>query len=142
MAEQGRSSPRRFAVEGVDPETGKTCAIIVSSARIRAARRSKGQLLEAARLVPGMLQRPVAVFRGLMRDSDEPHAGFGWYCYCGVPDVAYSQDGTPRPPRPNRVFLVFVNEEKVAYNWYWAKSSPDRPDLPMDYQARFRERLL
>ena len=98
--------------------------------------------MEAAWLLPAALQKPSAVFRGLMRDADEPHAGHGWCCYCLLPDVAFARDGSRRPLRPNRVFLVFVNEAKVAYNWYWAQCAKDHADLPIDYVTRFRERLL
>jgi hypothetical protein len=40
------------------------------------------------------------------------------------------------------VYLVFVNDEGVAYNWRWEKAEPEQPDLPVDHQTRFKKRLL
>jgi hypothetical protein len=91
--------------------------------------------------VPLVLQAPVAVFEGLRRDEDEDRAGYGWRCYCRVPDRAYRSDGTQRPPYPGQVYLVFVNDEGVAYNWRWEKADPDDPNLPDDYSSRFQRRL-
>ena len=106
--------------------------------------RSEGQIKEAATTVPMVLQKPRAVFRGLMRDGDEPRAKSeeGWLCYCGVPAVAYNADGSERAPWPNEVFLVFVSSEKVVYNWYWSPCDPQNPELPEGYLERFKERAL
>jgi hypothetical protein len=45
-------------------------------------------------------------------------------------------------PYPGQVYLVFLNDEKVAYNWRWEKADPDQPGLPMDHEDRFKQRLL
>ena len=54
----------------------------------------------------------------------------------------HRSDGTETNPYPNQVYLVFVNDEGVAYNWRWEKADPDAPTLPIDYETRFRTRLL
>lgn len=59
-----------------------------------------------------------------------------------MPPHSYRADGTQAPPYPGQVFLVFVNDEKVAYNWRWEKSDPQDPDLPQGWQERFKQRLL
>jgi len=40
------------------------------------------------------------------------------------------------------VFLVFVNDEGIAYNWRWEKADEDEPDLPRRFKTRFKKRLI
>jgi hypothetical protein len=96
---------------------------------------------ECGVIVPQILQHPTAVFEGLRQDEDEDRQGVGWRCYCGIPEHAYHSDGSERSSYPGQVYLVFVNDEGVAYNWRWEKAAPDDPDLPQNHQDRFRERL-
>jgi hypothetical protein len=37
---------------------------------------------------------------------------------------------------------VFVNDERVAYNWRWEHADPDDHRLPVGYKDRFRDRSL
>ena len=83
------------------------------------ARRSLGHAKECAYIVPEILLNPTAIFEGLRRDEDEDRTGFGWRCFCGIPQNSYRADGTTAPPYPAQVYLVFVNDERVAYNWRW-----------------------
>jgi len=132
-----------LAVRAVHPRDGKPFSIQVSYAKLQAARRrSLGQVLEAAHLVPEVLQKPLAVFQGLRREADEPERGENWLCYCGRPARAYHANGRPRPPWPGEVFLVFVNDERIAYNWYWTEADPKDANLPLDHSVRFKERVL
>ncbi len=101
-----------------------------------------GHAKECAYVVPMILQQPTAVFEGLRRDEDEDRTGYGWRCYCGIPERAYSADGTAMRPYPGQVYLVFVNDEGVAYNWRWEPADPEDPRLPAGYQDRFRRQLL
>jgi hypothetical protein len=128
----------------VEPKDGTTtCEIQISYDRMQAvARRSMGHAKECAFTVPRILQGPTAIFEGLRRDEDEDRWGYGWRCYCGVPEQSFRRDGTPAPPYPGQVYLVFVNDEKVAYNWRWEKADPDNPRLPIDHETRFKQRLL
>ena len=87
------------------------------------------------------MQNPTAIFEGLREAEDEDRRGVGWLCYCGVPSKAYHADGTPRAAYPLQVYLVFVNDERVAYNWRWEKADKDDPQLPRNYQTRFRKRV-
>lgn len=142
--ERGVKRTRIFETTAVDPETGRSCRVTFEHQKLAdVARRSKGQVLEASRVVREILQRPYAIFEGLRRDDDEPRGhAFGWRCYCGIPSRAYSRDGAPMEPRPDRVFLVFVTDEGVAYNWRWEPCSDDDPNLPVDYRERFRSRRI
>lgn len=89
-----------------------------------------------------ILQKPTAVFEGLRRDEDEDRRGYGWRCYCGVPDHSYRVDGTEGPPYPGQVYVVFVNSDGIAYNRRWEKCDSEDPRLPENYRARFRKKLL
>jgi len=137
--------PRRrdgITLEAVDPPGGK-CRVQVAYERMQVVgRRSLGHAQECGHLVPMVLQHPTAVFEGLCRDDDEDRRGVGWRCYCGVPDRAYYADGAMRPPYPGQVYLVFVNDERVAYNWRWERCDPDDATLPENHAARFKRRLL
>jgi len=145
MTSPSESQSRREGImlEAVNPIDGKTCQVQISFDRMQAVgRRSLGHAKECAYIVPMILQQPTAVFEGLLRDEDEDRRGQGWRCYCGIPDVSYRQDGSQSPPYPGQVYLVFVNDENVAYNWRWEKSDPRDTSLPDRYATRFKKRLL
>ncbi len=105
------------------------------------ARSGLGHAQECGKIVPAILQRPTAIFEGLRRDEDEDRWGFGWRCYCGLPEHSYRSDGAAGRPYPGQVYLVFVNDEQVAYNWRWEKADPDDLTLPLDHALRFKQRL-
>ncbi len=105
-------------------------------------RRSMGQAKECGYIVPSILQKPSAVFEGLTADDDEDRRGVGWRCYCGIPQPSYGSDGLPGRPYPGQVYLVFVNDEGVAYNWRWDKADPAEPTLPINHATRFKQRII
>jgi hypothetical protein len=141
---QDRPSRREgLHLEAVDPRTGKSTRVQIAHHRMHTVgMRSLGHAKECAFLVPMILQHPTAIFEGLRRDEDEDPRGVGWLCYCGSPTVAYDREGVPRPPYAGQVFLVFVNDERVAYNWRWEKADPEDPRLPIDYGVRFKRKVL
>lgn len=127
----------------IDPSSGKQHSVQLDYDKLRhIARLGVGRVKEAGYLVPEVLARPAAVFRGLLREGDEPRRGAGWLCYVGQPRTAFDDTGRSVPAHPDRVFLVFVNDEGVAYNWYWCASDAHQPGLPEGYADRFREQLL
>jgi hypothetical protein len=144
MAEEKQTRRQYLTLQALDPVTGKlTAEVQVSHERMQAVgRRSLGHARECGYVVPATLQRPTAIFEGLRRDEDEDLRGVGWRCYCGIPDHSYQRDGTQAAPYPNQVYLVFVNEERVAYNWRWEKADPDKPTLPVGYLDRFKKQVL
>jgi len=143
MVSEGRSRREGSRLEAFDPKTKGNTEVFVSQERMQAvATRSLGQAKECGYLMPQILLSPTAVFEGLKEDDDEDRRGVGWRCYCGVPDKAYHPDGSQRPPYPGQVFLVFVNEDRVAYNWRWEKADPENLELPQNHAQRFRRRLL
>ena len=130
-------------LEALDPETGGKASVQVSFDRMQAVgRRSMAHAKECGIIVPMILQHPTAVFEGLREEDDEDPRGVGWRCYCGIPASAYHSDGTERSPYPGQIYLVFVNDEEVAYNWRWEKADEDDPQLPQNYNQRFNKRLL
>ena len=133
-----------ITLPAIEPKDGTlTCKVQISFNRMQVvARRSLGHAKECGEIVPSILSSPTAIFEGLRRDEDEDREGFGWRCYCGIPDQGYRQDGTETRPYPGQVYLVFVNDEAVAYNWRWEKADPDNPRLPLDHTTRFKQQLL
>ena len=143
MADNGDSRRKFLTLQAVNPADGSVCEVLISYDRMQTVgRRSMGHAKECGIIVPAILQHPTAIFEGLRQDEDEDHRGYGWRCYCGIPEHAYHSDGTARSPYPGQVYLVFVNDERVAYNWRWEKAAEDDPRLPVGYEERFRKRLL
>jgi len=143
MADKKESRRDGLKVEAVNPVDGSTVEVFISSDRMQAVgRRSMAHAKECGFIVPMILQKPTAIFEGLRRDEDEDRDVAGWLCYCGVPPHAYHADGTQRDPFPNQVYLVFVNENKVAYNWRWEEADPNDAKLPQNHEQRFKKRAL
>ena len=133
-----------LTIRAVDPDTGKDSEVMLSYDRLhRVCSRSIGQTKEAKFLVPEILQKPKAIFKGLRKEEDQRYTKTeGWLCYCGVPSCAYARNGNRIEPRPNEVFLVFVDVEKIAYLWYWSECDESDPNIPTDSETRFRGRKL
>lgn len=109
----------------LEPSDGTlSCEVLISFERMQAVgRRSLGHAKECGIIVPMILQKPSSIFEGLRRDEDEDRWGYGWRCYCGIPTESFRTDGTPARPYAGQVYLVFVNDEKIAYNWRWEKAA-------------------
>lgn len=103
-----------------------------------ALKRLRGAARELAYLVPFVLQNPTAIFRGV-RDEGESQ----WLCYAGLPEDAFNhRTGERVRPWAGQVFLVFVDDDRIVYNWRWDRSDATSLRLPVDYAERFEERLL
>ena len=98
--------------------------------------------METGFIVPEILQHPTAIFEGLTKDDDEDRRGVGWRCYCGIPSKSYRTDGVAQNAFPGQIFLVFVNQEAIAYNWRWEKCDQADFRLPENHSQRFKRRLL
>jgi len=141
---KSKSRRKCLSINSVDPDTGKYYEVMLSYERLhKVCSRSIGQTKEAKFLVPEILQKPKAKFEGLRKDEDERYTKTeGWRCYCGVPSCAYTRNGNRIETRPNEVFLVFVNVEKIVYLWYWYSSDENDPELSEDWETRFKQRRL
>lgn len=143
MADEAESRRGGLTIQAANPDGDGTVPVLISHARLLAvSKRGVGHVKECAHIVPDILQNPAAVFEGLRREEDEDRWGAGWRCYCGIPECSYSQDGTEGRPYRGQVYLVFVNDEGVAYNWRWEAADPEDPSLPVNHEARFSRRLL
>jgi hypothetical protein len=56
--------------------------------------------------------------------------------------MSFRRDGSEAPPYREQVYLVFVNDENIAYNWRWEKCDAEGPTLPENHVSRFKKRLL
>lgn len=143
MGKKGESRREFLQIQAVDPTTGKFCAVLISYDRLNTvAKRSLGHASECGYIVPAILQKPTAIFEGLRHDEDEDKRGSGWRCYCGVPECSFRTDGTKARPYPGQVYLIFVNDDQIAYNWRWEKSDEKDSTLPINHETRFKRRLL
>lgn len=142
MAEPDGTRRQYLALQALQPD--RTMGEVqISYDRMQAVgRRSLGHAKECGLIVPEILQQPTAIFEGLRQEEDEDPKGVGWRCYCGIPAHSYSRDGTEGRPYPGQVYLVFVNDEGVAYNWRWERADPNDRSLPVGHESRFRRRLL
>lgn len=131
--------PGCAALEAINPADGKRCQVYVRISKIDAtAKRGMGAARELAYLVPHALQNPNAIFRGVREEGESQ-----WLCYIGSPPDAYNhRTGERMRPWPGQVFLVFVDDDCIVYNWRWDKADTDELRLPIDHAQRFEERLL
>jgi hypothetical protein len=97
-----------------------------------------GRARELAFTVPRALLNPVAIFRGV-REEGEPE----WLCYVSRPGQAYNyRTRDVCQAWPGEVFLIFVNDDRIIYDWRWEKADSSDPNLPENYGVRFDGRVL
>lgn len=145
MENKEKKETRRqyLKINAIDPFSGKTCTVQISYIKLQSIKkRGLGEIKYAKYTVPYILQHPTSIFEGLCLDEDEDARGYGWRCYCGIPEKDYSVSGEELEPRENRVFVVFVNNENVAYNWGWVKCDPIDHNLPINHETRFKRNIL
>ena len=132
-----------LAFPAIDPASGQKIAIQLAYEKLKALPRSGlGRVKEAAYVLPQVLSKPTAIFEGFLHDGDEPKRGAGWRCYCGKPTICFEDNGRQLRAREGFVFLVFVTDENIAYNWRWDQADQFDASLPRDWQDRFQRKLL
>jgi hypothetical protein len=127
----------------VDPHDGKTWTVLLPHKMVSwIAARGRGAALELGYTVPWALLNPRHVFRGI-RDDDSNIDDDGWLCYVSRPTHAFDWKTHKRGPSwPGEVFLVYVTDERVVYCSTWVKCDPNDPDLPIDFEDRFKVRVF
>ncbi len=127
-------SRRGFEVRpAIDPHDGGQWDIRLNMEEIARRRiTSRGRLLEIAHVATEILLHPSAIFQGLRGEKEE-----SWICYSGQPTKAFHTEGTRRNPYPGQTYLVFVNSERVAYDYRWEGADPDFPGRPAGWRTRF-----
>ena len=131
------------SVDAIDPNDGGIWQVLLPDAKMDwVASGGRGAALELADTVRWALLHPRALFHGI-RDFERDISEDDWLCYVAVPKHAYDhKTGKSRPPWPGEVFMVFVTGERVIYNWYWDECDGGESHLPVDYENRFRQRVL
>ena len=137
------SKGNRIEVEAVNPDDWKTPQLVCvrdSDLQFHAGRGLGA--VEECKYVFQALSRPESLFRGIRKDEDEKFTDSpGWLCYSTRVSCRYNREGQPYSSE-KEVFLVFVNEEKVVYNWTWCEADPSDDKIPIDSDTRFKERLI
>lgn len=126
-------------VEAINPSDGRKWKLFVRARKIQeTARRGAGVAKELAYTVPWALDHPCAIFRGVREEGEEK-----WLCYVALPSQAYDyRTGNTVQGWEGEVFLVFVNDDRIIYNWRWEEADPDNKNLPKDCEHRFTERVM
>lgn len=128
------------SIAAIDPADGRPWHVLVSHEKMdHIYKRGKGAVSELTDSVSWGLLHPKAVFQGVREEGEDT-----WLCYTSIPPHAYDhKDGRRvKPPWAGQVFLVFVNGDRVVYNWRWEKADLADPGLPAGYKNRFRKRVL
>lgn len=135
----GDPPPGCAAIEAINPTDGKPWDVFLRQAKIEStAQRGMGAARELAYLVPFTLQNPTAIFRGVREEGESQ-----WLCYVALPTDAYNhRTGERVRPWTGQVFLVFVDDDRIVYNWRWDKSDASSLRLPIDFAQRFEEQVL
>ncbi len=141
--EKRKSRVHYAAVPALDPHDGGEWDLLISPKTLEwAASRGIGSAKELAYTVRWALLNPEVVFQGVRDDEPEIDED-GWLCYVSRPNFAYNlkTGQIVCPAWADEVFLIFVNDERVVYLWYWGKCDAVDDHLPIDYEGRFRERV-
>jgi len=151
MVPKNPALTHRVEFEAQDPDDQHgTITVSVNLDRMKAvAKRGKGPIMEMSEIVPDILLKPEKVFRGIRWEEDDSSGDSdGWIGYCGRPKAAYvnghglQADAQQRDPYDDEVFVVFVNRDKVAYNWCWIKCDQDDVTRPENHIDRFCEEVF
>lgn len=128
----------------VDPRDGSSWELAVPPALLKkCSKRGLAATKDLAFAVKeGLEKRKIAgIFHGV-RDTDNGSRGDDDYlCYVILAERRYRDDGTDYAPI-GKVLLVFVDEERVIYNFYWSDTEPGSEKLPEDHNERFLRKLI
>lgn len=94
--------------------------------------------------VSEVLEQPNAIFEGLRKEEDDHKGpdGAGWWCYAGVPSTRFlNYGGGARKPTDTEVFLVFVTDRDVAYNFRWEVVELNQEWLRTEHPERFKRQI-
>jgi hypothetical protein len=126
-------------VKAICPFNGKLWDLRITARLIGHASKIPGRARELAYIVPHILLNPRKMFKGI-RDIDKEVEDDNWLCYCCRPDFAYDhRTGEKRKPWLGKTVAVYVNFERVVYNWFWLEADKSNIHLPIDHANRFGE---
>ena len=82
------------------------------------------------------------LFGGAGGDIISGDAGTDWWCYAGVPSTRFlNYGGGARKPTDQEVFLVFVTDRDVAYNFRWEVVEHNQEWLRTEHPERFKRQI-
>jgi len=139
----GKEKSRRFysEIDARDPHDGKIWSVLLSESKFH---QQAGRMWAARTLaynVPEILICPLAIFVGI-REGDELDEQC-WLAYAGRPSRRYVHPNDAVPCPDNRVFMVYLDADRVVFSWRWEKVDSDGSGLPIGYASgRYRMRVL
>lgn len=155
------SRPGYRSIETLDPRDGGLWTLLISPSLVtKCGKKGMADAKDLAFSLMPAMQDPKQirrVFRGV-RDA-VGKCQYGCDAECGHPRVSHrgddgylcyavrptsrhvGRDGTPVSVPMDRILLVFVNDERVIYNFYWEQCSLDGSNLPIDHEERFAEQI-
>lgn len=135
------------AFDPYDPE-GEAWDLLVSCGLERKFQGQIFKVKELAITVAQTILKPIQVCSGLRDDFTPTEQSDEWLCYISKPGIRFvhvvGKPGKPNEayPQPtDRLFMVFVNEKRVIYNWRWEMADHQNPNCPIDDELRFDQVL-
>lgn len=125
-----------FEIKGKNPDGGEWIFSIAEVHLQKLVDRGLAYLYYQALLIPGVLEQPDAIFRGLKRDDYQEAL-----CYVGRPERQYRDHTITMPAPPGMVFLVFATKGRRIFGWRWELADAHNPKLPDGYKNRFETQL-
>lgn len=127
------------SIETVDPRDGGKWTVLLAPALIaKCKKRGIGMAKDLAFSVRQGMSNPRCIrriFHGV-RDTDRTRGDDDYLCYTLKPPRRYFDDGD-EPVPPNKILLVFLDDERVIYNFYWSDTCDRDENQPIDYDSRF-----
>lgn len=129
------------SIDAICPYCGRHWEVLVSAKLIEiTGKKGRRAVLELTELVRSGLLNIENLFRGI-RDDAKSVDDDGWFCYTSKPEFSYNQTGGRTPRRANQIFVVYVTDERLVYNWAWIKCELGTM-LPVDHSVRFKTRVF
>ena len=83
----------------------------------------------------GLEKDVVRVFHGV-RDTETTEGDDDYLCYAVRPARRYFEDAD-REIKETEVLLVFLDDERVVFNFYWSETEIGDPRTPISSEDRF-----
>ncbi len=87
-------------------------------------------------VVPRILMDPVRIYQGVREEGEDE-----WLCYTGIPMKRFRLDGAEFLPDARDLLLIFINVDRVLYNFRIDSSENPFSGVPMNEAARFKRRV-
>ncbi len=139
MVERTKTRRGYCSIPAVNPADGTLWDVLVPNDKMDyVAKRGPIAVNEMAWIMPTVLNKPVAIFSVPRDEGDEG------LCYVGQPGFAFKgkQTAQKTEPWPGEVYVVYVNAERVVYDWRWEDADPGDPQLPEGHEHRYDRLVL